>query len=158
MRWGWVGGAVFGLIGALTGRLKMINGSIDRVTERRSSEKKVDASAADAAEASPPRRDIGWILQGAGTLGLLGALLGAFVGGTLLLFWFSISFSPFAGTDWFESITTERLSANEAGRSGRDVTVTRHPIALYLFLIPFAFFLLVGILVGGIAAALGKVR
>lgn len=81
-----------------------------------------------------------------------GALLGLFVGGSLLLVWFSLTYSPFSPDEWAESLSLERRRVGEPGP--RSVVTTDHPVALYLFSGP----IVLGALVGLVAAMFPQMK
>ena len=81
--------------------------------------------------------------------GFFGALLGAALGATFILLWFSLTYSPFAPQDWVSSVSVER---QHVGTSRREVpvTTTDHPVALLVFGLPVALGAIGGALFGGI--------
>jgi hypothetical protein len=101
----------------------------------------------------------GTVLGSAAAGGVGGGFLGMFLGSTLLFFWFSLAYSPFAPAEWGASISVERVERPE--RSAGDALVrhgTNHPIALYLFLGPTLTGLTAGGLLGGICKAVEKAK
>lgn len=82
-----------------------------------------------------------------GSLG--GALLGMMLGGSLLLLWFSITYSPFAPRDWVESVELKEQHVD--GTRSRRVASTSHPVAMYAFFGPLA----VGAAGGGLLCGAG---
>ena len=82
--------------------------------------------------------------------GLGGALLGGMLGGTFLLLWFSIAYSPFAPRLWVSSLTVERQRAGSSVRI-EPVTATNHPTAQIAFGAPLLLGAITGAVFGGVA-------
>jgi hypothetical protein len=97
------------------------------------------------------------VLGSIGVGSLAGALLGLFLGGSLLLLWFSITYSPFAPAEWVESVSLEKQPIDGALRERR-VATTRHPIALYAFVGPIVVGAAAGGLLAGTDTAIQKFR
>jgi uncharacterized membrane protein len=64
-----------------------------------------------------------------------GSVLGALLGATFILLWFSVAYSPFSPKDWGASVTVE-TQRGAAVRRERTVAVTDHPVALFAFGLP----------------------
>jgi hypothetical protein len=81
--------------------------------------------------------------------GFFGALLGAALGGTFILLWFSITFSPFAPREWVESVSVERQRVGTSGRE-EPVATTDHPVVLIAFGVPVIVGTIAGAAFGGV--------
>lgn len=81
--------------------------------------------------------------------GLGGALLGGMLGGSFLLLWFSITYSPFAPQEWVASVSVERERLGPSPRR-EPVTSTDHPVALIAFFGPLALGAGAGAILGGV--------
>jgi hypothetical protein len=148
-RWihgGWLVGAglalVAGLLAARRRQAAIRPGDDDRRRKRRESRLRGYSS---------PRTVLGAAVGGAVGFGLLGAMLG----GTFLLLWFSLAYSPFSPAEWGSSVAveTERMAPRSRGVPRRSVVhATEHPVALYLFLGPT----LLGLVGGTLLAGVGK--
>lgn len=141
--WGWLIGAGLALVGGI-------------LQARRSGLRKEDE------ELRRPRR---WarlrsypsprgVLVSAALGGVGLGLLGAMLGGTFLMLWFSLAYSPFAPA-WRSAVTVER-DRTMARRRGEPRSQyfheTRHPVALYAFWGPAILGAAAGVLLGGGAA------
>jgi hypothetical protein len=131
-RWmdgGWLVGAGFALVAALVEIRR-------RRAKQLASRKQGHETSAQGREHYPrPRTVLGSMVAGAAGFGLLGAILGA----TLLLFWFSLVYSPFSPAGWGASVNLEvdRTSfPSQSPTRGRIMHTTNHPVALYLFFVP----------------------
>lgn len=93
------------------------------------------------------------VLGSAAVGGLAGGFLGMLLGSTLLFFWFSLSYSPFAPAEWGASIGVERVSRPERGFGETRLRhTTNQPIGLFLFVGPT----LTGLIAGGGLGGIGK--
>jgi hypothetical protein len=95
------------------------------------------------------------ILGSTGVGGLVGGFLGLMLGGSLLLLWFSLAYSPFAPGSWASTITVETIG-HDTARPRKRVLTTDHPVALYAFGGPIVFGAVVGAVACGVGTALGK--
>lgn len=126
MHGGWVVGAGFAIVAGLL-----------ELRGRRSARRAVNQEhGRDAPRHSypVPRSFLGAIAAGAAGFGLLGAMLG----GTFLLLWFSLTYSPFSPAGWGSSVAveTEPMVPSRQVPRGLAVHTTDHPVALYLFVVP----------------------
>jgi hypothetical protein len=142
---GWYLGSLLFFFGAVSGRLRFFNGT--GLGSRSAQTFEVPATSTDgvattsqSAEPQEPNSVLMSILAG----GLAGGFLGFLLGANLLIFWFSLAFSPFAPKQVVSSVKVV-----EEQRPGsvfkRPVMRSNHPVALYLCLTPAA--------VGGLAGA-----
>jgi hypothetical protein len=91
------------------------------------------------------------VLASAGVGAVCCGLLGALLGGTFLMLWFSLAYSPFS-PDWDRTVAVERDRAYPRSRRGRQVHTTRHPVALYAFFAPTVLGAMSGAGLGGATA------
>lgn len=84
--------------------------------------------------------------------GGFGTILGAALGVTFVLLWFSIAYSPFAPQDWVSSISVERQPVSTSVRE-EPFAVSGHPVVLFAFALPVAVGALCGAVFGGIVRA-----
>lgn len=82
--------------------------------------------------------------------GFGGALLGGMLGGTFILLWFSLTYSPFAPREWVSSVSVERQRTGTSGRE-EPVLTTDHPVAVYAFGIPLVLGGIAGAVFGGVS-------
>ncbi len=87
-----------------------------------------------------------------GLFGLCGGFLGMLFGGSLLVLWLSLTYSPFGPETWTESLRVERRSVSEG--LPRAVVSTDHPTALYAFCGP----IVLGALAGGVMGTFPKAK
>lgn len=80
--------------------------------------------------------------------GLFGAFLGGMLGGTFMLIWFSLTFSPFAPQQWVESVSVERQRTGTAREE--PVATTNHPVAIWAFAIPLTLGAAAGAVMGAV--------
>lgn len=97
------------------------------------------------------------IFGSAGVGGLIGGFLGLMLGGSFLLLWFSITYSPLAPTAWISSLSLERQPIRSAGRK-EPVVTTDNPVALYAFFGPIALGAATGVLLCGIGTAVEELK
>lgn len=161
---GWYAGTALAFIGAVTGNLRFHSGPTPVFVPQRKRREPIaqeasntvpataEASDLDATRKSPRRTNV-W--KSALMFGLVGGFLGAFLGGSLLMFWFSLAYSPYAPTGWASTVEVkrERISPTQPGRQAH---TTSHPVALYLCVTPAVVGGVAGIILGGVGAALGK--
>lgn len=83
--------------------------------------------------------------------GLLGAFLGGMLGGTFILIWFSLTYSPFAPQKWVASVSVERQRTSTALEE--PIATTDHPVALWAFAAPLAFGAAAGAVMGAVYGA-----
>lgn len=166
VHWGWVAGAGLFLFGALTRRLRVVNSSMLGLRPTPPAGARSDAVEEIETNVGRPKRRYRDIpvrdgrrvgaLCGAAVFGFAGAITGAAVGGSFLLLWFSLTYSPFSPAGWESSVRVEEIRAVDPPRDV-PVLATKHPVALYAFFGPIVLGAAAGAIVGGIAAAAGKV-
>lgn len=141
---GWYFGTAVAFFGAVTGRMRFINGTSLQSTRStgRTAAPAPPESTGSRSE-SPTFRDR---LHGGLVLGLIGGFLGVMLGGSLLMFWFSLAYSPFAPRSWVTSVKVERDDSRGAVPR-RHLHTTSHPVALGLFGVP----VLIGATAGSVA-------
>jgi hypothetical protein len=139
---GWTAGAVSTAIGMPLG---WVRGDVKKwsLPSPRKLRKKVAAKTRKRRRrSSHDFRSVTDVVKGGGVFGLTGAVLGFFLGGALLMSWFSLAMSPFAGAEWFESLEFEsaREFHGESDRRHEDgggtVVTTNDPLAWQLFFGP----------------------
>jgi hypothetical protein len=142
---GWVFGVCFGLFVIATGMWKK-----RKETERGEDSTESRAKGQRRWQRAPQITRRYGRLASTVLGGLGGAILGGMLGGTFLLIWFSITYSPFAPTEWVSSLSVERQPAGSGLRT-TPATTTNHPIALIAFGAPLLLGALTGAVLGGIA-------
>ncbi len=155
--WLWIGGAVLAAIGYPLGWIT-INGYAFSFSKKDHNKKQETetTSTSEPQEFGAPAK----VLPSAAMFGFFGAFLGLFLGGSLLLIWFSLSMSPWPPEGWLESLSAESadLSAPRGSRGREGGLTTRHPIAMYCFLGPIVVLGTLGVFIGGVGAACGWVK
>lgn len=145
---GWYIGTLLFFFGAVTGRLRFINGTGLGSRSTQTAEEVTISNDGAAVSAKPeqhkePSSVLGFVFAG----GLAGAFLGFLLGANLLTFWFSLAYSPFAPKEVVSSV--EVVHEQQPGSVfKRPVMRSSHPISLYLCLAPAS----VGVLAGATAA------
>lgn len=149
---GWYVGTLLFFIGAVTGRLRFINGTSLGSRSAQTTEE-VTASNDGVAVPSNPEQPkeqssvLGFVFAG----GLAGGVLGFLLGANLLIFWFSLAYSPFAPKQVVSSV--EVVHEQQPGSVvKRPVMRSSHPISLYLCLTPAAVGILAGVTAAGVIA------
>jgi hypothetical protein len=147
LRWmhgGWLIGAAFALLGAILRPRR----SADRAGEER------------CAKQAPMHRETlrspRGVLASAGVGALCCGLLGAMLGGSFLLLWFSLAYSPFS-PGWDKSLALKR-DQNSSGMRRHWVHTTSHPVALFAFFGPIAAGAVSGAVIGGVGSVMRKSR
>jgi hypothetical protein len=90
------------------------------------------------------------VLASAGIGAACCGLLGATLGGTFLLLWFSLAYSPFS-PGWDRTLAVERDRTVSRSRV-RWVHTTKHPFALSAFFVPTALGATSGAVIGGVGS------
>jgi hypothetical protein len=140
LRWahgGWLVGAGVTLVGFVLQRRRFANRTADEERHR----KRRHALLQDNSSSHGVLASAG---IGAACCGLLGALLG----GSFLLLWFSLAYSPFSPS-WDRTMTVERARTLPRRRT-QIVHTTQHPIALYAFFVPTVLGAASGAVIGGV--------
>ena len=89
------------------------------------------------------------LLASAAWGGFVGALLGGMLGATFVLLWFSITYSPFAPSEWVSSVSVERQHVGTSRRK-EPVALTDHPVAVIAFGTPLILGTIAGAVFGGV--------
>lgn len=157
----WVCGSLVAFAGAVSGKFRFLGGEPGRFRGLgRPSAPGADLPGAtdrtSGSSTDAPSGKRSSVLGAAGFFGFIGGACGAVLGCSLLLVWFSLTYSPFARTSWVASTRVEKERVDPS-RQETPVMKTDHPVALYLVGIPAGMGLLAGILIGGVGAAAGAV-
>jgi hypothetical protein len=163
---GWIAGAALFLFGALTKRLRVISSSLIGLTPDppKETQRTPNDPSPTGVEAVRRRRRVIRLREGRPVgvpLGIAlgavaGSILGGLLGGTLLLLWFSFTYSPFAPVGWASSVRIERQPTRNTLRRERPASTTQHPVARALFFGPAALGAMAGAVFGGVGAAKGR--
>ncbi len=143
---GWVIGAVVAIVGVSMGKLR---GGWSKEAARHPpwQPRHRPRDPKPRAAAAPSRRlPLSWNNRNAFYVALISFILGGWLGGSMLLVWFSISMSPLAPVSWSQSVRTAD-PAEEAGSGG---LTTKHPVPIILFLGTAAAVSLTGFVLGGL--------
>ena len=150
LRWwthgGWVVGAGLFLVGEIA---RILHSSKGKVKVRRRSRNKQTRSLPSGFSSTIGSRPCG-ILGSFGVGSLIGGFLGLMLGGSFLLLWFSLTYSPFAPSGWASSISAETIGPNPSDPKSMALT-TNHPVALYVFSVP----IVLGATAGGLLCSVG---
>ncbi len=161
MHGGWIFGALFGLVGGLTGRLRFGGGDRPAATgpvktmpdaTQQETESTEDGQAGHEPESDPKKSGL---IGAIAFFGFAGALIGILLGGTLLIFVFSIAYSPLSPAALASSVTVEQDPTSTS--LPRPVMTSRHPIVVSVALVPVALGAMIGAIAGGLGAMTGKV-
>ena len=151
-QWGVHGGWCVGAVVAFVGTIQK---------HRRSTKRTVENSSNDSPKNPPKKRRVRkkakGVLSSMGGFGLVGGIIGLLTGASFALLWFSIAYSPFAPQCWVSSVSVERTMKTDSA-SGETTFTTRHPVAIYAFGAPIVLGVATGMIVGGVGAAMGKVK
>lgn len=133
---GWYAGTLLFFIGAASGRLKFINGSGFGGGSSRALPQTISAEADPIVEKpDEPQDNQNSFLNGVVVGGLVGGGLGLLLGANLLIFWFSLAYSPFAPKPVVSSV--EVVQERQPGSVfKRPVMRSSHPVSLYICLTP----------------------
>lgn len=148
LRWahgGWLIGAGVALVGAVLQWRRFANRTADEEQHRKRRQALL--------QADPSPRGV---LASAGLGAVCCGLLGAMLGGTFLLLWFSLAYSPFS-TSWDRTMAVER-DRTLPRRRAQWVHTTEHPVALYAFFVPTVFGATSGAVIGGVGALTQKLN
>ncbi|QGQ23133.1 hypothetical protein F1728_10835 [Gimesia benthica] len=154
MHCGWWVGVGFALTGAVTRK---------RATQTKTVREQTSAATESADLATPESgrwKTVGkrsGVLSSVAFFGCAGGFAGLMLGGSLLLLWFSLAYSPFAPAGWAGSVKVEQRANGHLIENERVMTTT-HPVALYAFGVPIGLGATAGAIIGGVGAALGKVE
>lgn len=142
---GWVLGVVVALTGVI---VKMRRKSRKKSARKQKSRGDAAEQNADSQQITQTGRRLGFLASTA-LGGLGGSLVGGMFGATLILLWFSLTYSPFAPQGWGSSVSVERRRVTASGRR-EPVLTTDHPVAVYAFGIPFVLGGIAGAVFGGV--------
>ncbi|HSG71427.1 MAG TPA: hypothetical protein VLA12_13485 [Planctomycetaceae bacterium] len=161
--WGWIIGTGLSVIGALTGRLRFINGQLDRISARSSNdnvdseqESIISVQNSHSSESNTELKQTGFF-SAVAFFGFIGGLLGSILGGTFLLFWFSLAYSPIAPAGWAGDVKVEREVHLTGTNTRRSILKTDNAVAIRLFLVPALIGGAIGAVAGGVGSARGKI-
>ncbi len=154
MHCGWMVGVGLALIGARTQK---------RASKKRSKSKQTEHQDEPVNRTS--RESGSWktvgkrssVFSSIGFFSFIGGFLGLMLGGSLMIFWFSIAYSPLAQAGWTSSISIEQRQDPSSGLTESAIT-TSHPVVFYIFGTPIALGVTAGAVLGGVGAAMGKVE
>lgn len=152
---GWIVGAGIGLIATMLQMRRLAKRHPNKPTDplvapAKPATKKTGRPATRNAHSKPSG-----ILSAVGFFAFFGGIMGSMVGGSLLLLWFSLTYSPWAPADWQSSVSTG-TRRNSAGIQ-KSVITSDNAVAIYAFCIPFGLGVVGGGLLGGVGAAMGWV-
>lgn len=150
---GWIGGTLIAFFGAVTGRLRFLNGaSADAGAKAKSVGSAAPTPLKEIAEDGRSEEVV--LVTGPiktiASLTLIGSLVGVIAGASLVVPWFSIAQSPFAPKGWHESIKVEQQRVPGSSVK-RNVHTSSHPLVIKLFLYSAA----LGAAAGGTFATVG---
>ncbi|MBI1347424.1 hypothetical protein GC163_14190 [bacterium] len=131
---GWTLGTALFCLGAISGRLKFFSGP-GLGSDFRNTASTGPSKTSTSGTCGDKAPDHGGILKGIFVGGIAGGFLGFMLGANLLVFWFSLAYSPFASQPVASSVQVQK-QARPGHVTDRPVIQTRHPIALYLCLTP----------------------
>jgi hypothetical protein len=145
---GWYAGTLLFFIAAVTGRLRFINGTglgspSTLTTDNPTTSIDRAAVSGKTERYKEPGSALGFVFAG----GLAGGIVGFLIGANLLIFWFSLAYSPFAPKQVVSSVEVFR-EQRPGSVLKRPVMRSSHPVSLYICLTPAA----IGILAGATAA------
>lgn len=149
---GWYVGTILFFVGAVTGRLRFVNGTGLGSSFRRAAQVATSGSDKAAVPAKPERhKEPGSVLKCLVAGGLAGGFIGFLLGANLLIFWFSLAYSPFAPKQVVSSVQVVR-EQQPGSVFKRSVMRSSHPVSLYLCLTPAAVGILAGATTAGVIA------
>lgn len=150
---GWYAGTLLFFVGAAWGKLRMIQGTslggfkgdrdgTGQVSEAASENKRNTSVERKSAPKLSLKVRVGSVCKGAFVGGLAGGFLGVLLGGSLLVFWFSIAYSPFAPTGRAANVVGQtnmepRSAQRRMREPGARLTIrSSNRGGLYLCLVP----------------------
>jgi len=147
---GWYAGTLLFFIAAVTGKLRFINGKgLGNLSTQSADSPTTSNDEAPASGRTMRYKEassaLGFVFAG----GLAGGMVGFLLGANLLIFWFSLAYSPFAPKQVASSIEVVRED-RPGSVFKRPVMRSSHPVSLYICLTPAA----IGILAGATAAGI----
>jgi len=144
IHWGWCFRVLFALIGDVIAFRKHRKRKSSR---QKNQQAKSNKCKFGLSQKNQTGRRYG-LFASTGIVGVLGAFLGAMLGGSFLLIWFSITYSPFAPQEWVSSVSLEQTPVNSVGSD--QIRTTDHPVALIAFVTPIVFGAAIGAAVGAV--------
>jgi hypothetical protein len=158
---GWIVGAGLFFVGnigrALRSMRKDMRAMVRVARVRKSSRRKQSRQKADGFSVRFGARTCG-ILGSFGVGSLIGGFIGLMLGGSFLLLWFSLAYSPFSPAGWASSVSVERMRIDHTSVHKESVMTTKHPVALYAFGGPIVLGAVAGGLFAGIGTAVEKLK
>lgn len=143
--WIWIGGAIFGVVAFLFGKVGFGPFKLNhRPPSRPTPHLPEFIRMLRARPGRPP-----WIASEAKSGAIYCGIAGLVLGFMLLSSWFSIAISPFGPESWRESIFHEAGSTDHMGRTVPGGFSSRHPLPLVLFAGPPVAFAMIGFILGG---------
>ena len=147
---GWYAGTILFFVAAVSGRLRFINGTgfgsrLSQTAEDTTTSNGGTAVSGKADQHKEQSSALSFISAG----GLAGGVLGFLLGANLLIFWFSLAYSPFAPKQVVSSVEVVR-EERPGSVFKRPVMRSSHPVSLYICLTPAAIGILAGATVAGI--------
>lgn len=155
--WGWTIGAVFALVGWPLGWVTL-NGKQGWLPKRRKLFRMARGRRRRKTEPEPDIHSLLGVARISALLAALGIGLGLAGGLMLALGWFSLSMSPVAPDEWFESVEYHRrepgeLQAHRDHDTPHGAMTSDHPMLAWLVLTPPAILGLLGAVLGAIDGA-----
>jgi hypothetical protein len=149
---GWYCGTLLFFVGAVTGQLRVLNGTSLRSHSRQPTSESTTSNHEASVLAEPrPDRAPADVLKCLFAGGLAGGFLGFLLGANLLVFWFSLAYSPFAPRQVVSSVKVVR-EQQPGSVFKRPVLRSSHPVSLLLCLAPAAGGALTGAAVAAVIA------
>lgn len=163
---GWYAGTLLAFAGAVTGNVRFANGASLRIRDNLEATTRNNSRGSRQRETGDRERTVtnklpssssAGVLGGMFWMGLLGGFLGIMLGGSLLMFWFSLSYSPYAPAGWGSSVSIAKdpIPGSVISRHSHQ---TNHPVALKLLYLPALTGAVIGATFGGVACSMGSSR
>lgn len=149
---GWYVGTLLFFFGAVTRRLRIINGTgpenrLSRTAENPTTNNNEAVISAKTEQQKKPSSALSFVAAG----GLAGGVLGFLLGANLLTLWFSLAYSPFAPKQVVASVKVVR-EQRPGSVFKRPVMRSSHPVSLYICLTPAAIGVFAGATTAGVIA------
>lgn len=148
MHGGWFFGVGIGLLPMIVKKIKMSKDQVSRETLNRDHQENDTPPETQESPGKMTEERRHGLLGSLAWGGFFGTILGAILGASFVVLWFSLIYSPFAPDRWASTVAVERQQLP----SGRKETVltTDHPVALYAFGIPLMLGCVAGVVTGGV--------
>ncbi|MBN73010.1 MAG: hypothetical protein CME32_27460 [Gimesia sp.] len=156
MHCGWWVGVGLALTGAVTRKRSTQTKTVGEQTTADADTESADLARPESGKWKTVGKRSG-VLSSIAFFGCAGGFAGLMLGGSLLLLWFSLAYSPFAPAGWASSVKVEQRAGSLLPEN-KEVMTTTHPVALYAFGVPIGLGATAGAIIGGVGAALGKVE